>query len=63
MKVRSFLEMDGFLIMTHNEESHEESLRSDNKSIQTVLTEAWLDQDRQPAGEGGISWKRHGLTD
>ena len=59
MKVRSFLEMDGFLIMTHNEES----LRSDNKSIQSVLTEAWLDQDRQPAGEGGISWKRHGLTD
>lgn len=43
---------------------HEESLRSDNKNIQYVLTEARLDQDRGPAGgEGDITREKCGFTD
>lgn len=37
---------------------HEESLRSDNKNIQSVLTEARLDRDTGPAGGEVISHEK-----
>lgn len=59
MKVRSFQKCREPSLWVEPEES----LRSD-KSIQSVLTEARLDQNRGPTGcEGDVSREKHGLTD